>query len=443
MFLGLLVLLLPPNFLHSCIVRAHSRQEKLCLQLRQSLINLSGSIFCDLEEYGGLTFTDYNGDQVVGWDFGNRGCHRKTSTLLAVVRPRNALEVSEVVRMARRLGIPVSVRSGGHSYTCNSIKPGSVHLDMRSMNKIEIIENNLDDSPAEEERFLLRTGTGNTMKQLLKYTGEDFSFVHGECHSVGVGGFFLHGGAHAGILTEKYGFGNESIREIEMVTADGSFLHFREKRWRRDVRGYMDYHREPVEVTRNGELVTGREWSDLWDAMRVAGSSFGVVTTLTVQLFDAHEPHVFFFVIKMSDDDQFQLFTDAFEDDRVSLNLYNDATFQISLVEGSQDRARAQEECLQWLDDWMTAPPRQYYNWRTEKLQSVTTFLVNSWANLFGHHDYSTIYPMLGDWVTSSINLRSTDPERLAVMKWYKDKFQQANSGLGYCWLVLVQLGKD
>ena len=38
-----------------------------------------------------------------------------------------------------------SVRSGGHSYTCNSIKAGSLHIDMRGINTVQIVQDS--DSP--------------------------------------------------------------------------------------------------------------------------------------------------------------------------------------------------------------------------------------------------------------------------------------------------------
>ena len=75
-----------------------------------------------------------DGDVARGWNFGNQNCNKETSTLFAVVRPVNTFEVSQVVKIARSLGIPLSMRSGGHSYTCNYIKPGSIHLDLRQHN---------------------------------------------------------------------------------------------------------------------------------------------------------------------------------------------------------------------------------------------------------------------------------------------------------------------
>ena len=217
------------GLLSACNVKFGGKQRAICLHLKQR--SVSENIYCDLDEYGQLTFEDFNGDVARGWNFGNQNCNKETSTLLAIVRPANTFEVSQIVKIARSSDISLSMRSGGHSYTCNSLKPGSIHLDMRSLNQIQMLDNTIDDSPHDTERKVLKTGTGNTFRQLLKFTGkDDYSYVHGECHSVGVGGFYLHGGAHAGILTEKYGFGNESIRELEMVTADGSILQFTEKK---------------------------------------------------------------------------------------------------------------------------------------------------------------------------------------------------------------------
>ena len=49
------------------------------------------------------------------------------------------MDVAAAVRAARVGGLEVSVRSGGHSYTCQSIKEGGVHLDLRRLDKIEVV----------------------------------------------------------------------------------------------------------------------------------------------------------------------------------------------------------------------------------------------------------------------------------------------------------------
>ena len=42
-----------------------------------------------------------------------------------VVRPRTTKDVSTIVRVARRFGLEISVRSGGHSYTCTNLRQGT------------------------------------------------------------------------------------------------------------------------------------------------------------------------------------------------------------------------------------------------------------------------------------------------------------------------------
>ena len=44
-----------------------------------------------------------------------------------VVVPKSTEDVSKIIKTASRYHIPISVRSGGHSYTCQSVKPGSVY----------------------------------------------------------------------------------------------------------------------------------------------------------------------------------------------------------------------------------------------------------------------------------------------------------------------------
>ena len=59
---------------------------------------------------------------------------------LVVVRPGDTHDVAAAVRAARSAGIDISVRSGGHGYNCNSLKNGSLHIDLRRLNKIQKVK---------------------------------------------------------------------------------------------------------------------------------------------------------------------------------------------------------------------------------------------------------------------------------------------------------------
>ena len=85
----------------------------------------------------------------------------------------------------------------------------------------------------------------------------NYSIVHGACIDVGVGGFFLHGGANNGNMLR--GWSNETIVEMDVILANGTLV--------RSLRHDDTAH------------------APLFRALRRSGSSFGVVTALTVQVF--------------------------------------------------------------------------------------------------------------------------------------------------------------
>lgn len=47
-----------------------------------------------------------------------------------IVVPENTEDVVEVVKITNKHKVPISVRSGGHSFTCTSTKQGTVLLDL-------------------------------------------------------------------------------------------------------------------------------------------------------------------------------------------------------------------------------------------------------------------------------------------------------------------------
>ena len=55
-----------------------------------------------------------------------------TARPAVIVVPNTSEDVAAVVRAASSSGLELSVRSGGHSYTCTNLKEGGVHVDMRS-----------------------------------------------------------------------------------------------------------------------------------------------------------------------------------------------------------------------------------------------------------------------------------------------------------------------
>lgn len=98
---------------------------------------------------------------------------------------------------------------------------------------------------------------------------EKWTVVHGQCLSVGVGGFTLGGGVNMVGSTAKYGAAMEQVIEYRMVTASGEIVIVTEE----DVKIVSD----------EGNLTTlpdddPRKESDLLFGLRGAGASFGIVT---------------------------------------------------------------------------------------------------------------------------------------------------------------------
>ena len=55
-----------------------------------------------------------------------------------VVVPKSTDDVSKIVQIARRYNVSISIRSGGHSFICTSIKPGKYEmLKNTSLTRIE------------------------------------------------------------------------------------------------------------------------------------------------------------------------------------------------------------------------------------------------------------------------------------------------------------------
>ena len=108
--------------------------------------------------------------------------------------------------------------------------------------------------------------------------------VHGQCLTVGVGGYLLGGGTNALGASAKYGFAVHNIIEMRLVLADGSIARVNDKRvevWRvggsREVSdSTLPHHHYPSH--HHHQVVDLTPDNDLWFALRGAGTSFGVVT---------------------------------------------------------------------------------------------------------------------------------------------------------------------
>jgi FAD/FMN-containing dehydrogenase len=131
-----------------------------------------------------------------------------------IVRCVDAEDVRLVVKFAYEQGMPLSVRSGGHSLAGYSMNDGGLVIDLSRMKAITV--------DPEKRTARLEPGlTWNEVAQTLQPYG--LALSSGDTGTVGVGGLLSGGGI--GWMVRKYGLTIDHVHAVELVTADGEFLH--------------------------------------------------------------------------------------------------------------------------------------------------------------------------------------------------------------------------
>jgi FAD/FMN-containing dehydrogenase len=166
-----------------------------------------------------------------------------------IVQPVDPTEVARIIDVARRAGLPLAVRSGGHSPAGHSVCDDGIVLDLAAMRRLEI---DVDSRTAWAE-------TGLTAGEFTLAASEHgLACGFGDTASVGIGGLTLGGGI--GLLTRKHGMTIDNVLAAEVVTADGQIRQ-------------VDADHHP----------------DLFWAIRGGGGNVGVVTKLQLQLVEVDE----------------------------------------------------------------------------------------------------------------------------------------------------------
>jgi FAD/FMN-containing dehydrogenase len=163
---------------------------------------------------------------------------------LVIVRAASALDVAEAVRFARAQGLPLAVRSGGHSLAHLSVIDDAMVVDLSQMKRVSI----------DPEARIARVQAGATSGDLAGPANKHgLALSTGDTHSVGMGGLTTGGGI--GFMVRKYGLAIDNLIAAQVVTAAG-------------------------------EIVTASadEHPDLFWAIRGGGGNFGIITEFTYRL---------------------------------------------------------------------------------------------------------------------------------------------------------------
>jgi FAD/FMN-containing dehydrogenase len=163
---------------------------------------------------------------------------------LVIARVADAADVAATVNFARERGLPLAVRSGGHSVARYSVIDDAVVVDFSAMKRVSI----------DPVARIARVQPGATSGDLAgPANAHGLALTTGDTHSVGMGGLVTGGGV--GFMVRKYGLAIDNLLAAQVVTAAG-------------------------------EIVTASEMShpDLFWAIRGGGGNVGIVTEFTFRL---------------------------------------------------------------------------------------------------------------------------------------------------------------
>ena len=162
-----------------------------------------------------------------------------------IVQCAQADDVPPVIRFARKNGLELSIRGGGHNIAGNALCDNGVTIDFSRMKNVRV--------DAGKRRAYVEPGaTLANFDEAVQAHG--LATPVGINSTTGIAGLTLGGGF--GWLTRKYGMTIDNLISVELITAEGKKLRASET-----------------------------ENRDLFWAIRGGGGNFGVVTQFEFQLF--------------------------------------------------------------------------------------------------------------------------------------------------------------
>ncbi len=164
----------------------------------------------------------------------------------AIASCRGVADIVDAVRLARTLGLEVSVRGGGHNVAGRATIDGGLMIDLSPMKGVHV----------DVRGRAVRAQGGVLWNELNRETQlHGLATTGGVVGTTGIAGLTLGGGL--GWLMPKYGLALDNLRSAELVLADGTVLR-----------------------------VSADENPDLFWAIRGGGGNFGIAASLEYQLHE-------------------------------------------------------------------------------------------------------------------------------------------------------------
>jgi FAD/FMN-containing dehydrogenase len=162
-----------------------------------------------------------------------------------IARCRGVADVADAVNLARKLGLEVAVRGGGHNVAGRATVDDGLMIDLMPMKGIHV----------DAKHRLAQAQGGATWADLNRETQlHGLAVTGGVVSTTGIAGLTLGGGL--GWLMSKYGLALDNLQSVELVTAKGEVLQ-----------------------------ASADEHPDLFWAVRGGGGNFGVATSFEFRLY--------------------------------------------------------------------------------------------------------------------------------------------------------------
>src|SRR5436190_12357077 len=130
-----------------------------------------------------------------------------------IIRCAGVSDVIAAVRFGRQTGLPVAVRSGGHSFPGLSVADDALMIDLSPMKGVRV----------DPERRTARVQAGVLLGELDRETQEfGLAASSGIVTHTGVAGLTLGGGI--GWIMRKHGLSVDCLRAVDVLTANGDFV---------------------------------------------------------------------------------------------------------------------------------------------------------------------------------------------------------------------------
>jgi FAD/FMN-containing dehydrogenase len=127
-----------------------------------------------------------------------------------IVYSADTADVQNAISWARAQGLPISVRSGGHSYEASSVLDNRLVIDLGGIAHLEV----------DHAAGVATVGPGVRLLDLYRaLAAEGVAIAAGTCPGVGLGGLLLGGGV--GFRSRRDGLTCDSLLDAEVVLADG------------------------------------------------------------------------------------------------------------------------------------------------------------------------------------------------------------------------------